>query len=144
MTRLPDPTTQADFYADVPLKRALAWVIDSGLTFALTLLIGLLTVGVGLILFVPLWAVVTFFYRWGTIAARSATPGMRFVGIEFRTDQGQAFDGLTALLHTVGTIFAFSSLLQIVSAGMMLTTARGQGLVDVVLGTVALNRKGRS
>lgn len=144
MTRLPDPTTQADFYADVPLKRALAWVIDSGLTFALTLLIGLLTVGIGLILFVPLWAVVTFFYRWGTIAARSATPGMRFVGIEFRTDQGQAFDGLTALLHTVGTIFAFSSLLQIVSAGMMLTTARGQGLVDVVLGTVALNRKGRS
>ena len=46
--------------------------------------------------------VISFLYRWVTIASGSATLGMRMMSIEFRTRYGERFDGGTALLHTLG------------------------------------------
>ncbi len=141
---LPDPDYHAEFYTDVPAKRLLAWVVDTALialiVFGLTLMGFLLP-----LLFLPfLYAVVSFLYRWGTIASRSATPGMRFMAIEFMDRDGQPFDGGTAFLHTAGYTFSVVTVpLQLISIVMMLMTARRQGLTDTILGTAAVNRRAR-
>jgi len=78
-----------------------------------------------------------------TIANGSATLRMRFLGIEFRKSNGDRFDLSMAFLHTLGLTVSFAMpLLQVISIVLMLTTARGQGLSDHLLGTVAINRAG--
>lgn len=143
-SRLPDPDYHAEFYTDVPSKRLIAWVIDTVLISAIVTL----TVFFGLflpLLFLPfLYAVVSFLYRWGTIAAQSATPGMRFMAIELVDADGRPLESVTALLHTLGyTVSVITVPLQLVSIIMMVTTARRQGLTDLVLGTAAINRRVR-
>lgn len=138
---LPDPVTQPEFYADVPMKRLLAWLVDTVLIALICLLILPFTAFTGLFFFPLLMLVVGFAYRVVTIANRSATWGMRLMAIEFRTAQGERFGLGLATLHTLGTSFSFAlPVLQIISVVLMLTTARGQGLTDHVLGSVALNR----
>lgn len=142
-SRLPDPTTHASFYKDVPVKRLIAWFIDGVVTFGLAALLALLTFGLLFFVFFGFWTIVSLAYRTITISAGSATPGMRFAGIEFRDAQGQRFDGGLAFFHSLGTVISFSTGAQIVSIAMMLLTPKGQGLVDFVLGTTALNKRAR-
>ncbi|MFD1193724.1 RDD family protein [Seohaeicola saemankumensis] len=138
---LPDPVTQPEFYADVPMKRLLAWLVDTVLIALICLLILPFTAFTGLFFFPLLMLVVGFTYRVVTIANRSATWGMRLMAIEFRTAQGERFGLGLATVHTLVTSFSFAlPVLQIISVVLMLTTARGQGLTDHVLGSVALNR----
>ena len=138
---LPDPVYQAEFYADVAVKRALAWVIDT-ILIALTCLLILPLTAFAALFFLPLlYLTVGFAYRTFTLAGRSATLGMRLFAIEFRDHRGRTFDLPTAFLHTLGYTVTISLLLpQIVSAALMLTGPRGQGLTDLVLGSVAINR----
>ena len=138
---LPDPVYQAEFYADVAVKRALAWVVDAILITVITLLILPLTAFTGLFFLPLLFLTVSFVYRTFTLASRSATWGMRLFAIEFRDHRGRPFDLPTAFLHTLGYTVTISTLLpQIVSAALMLTGPRGQGLTDLVLGSVVINR----
>lgn len=99
---LPDPVDQAEFYADVPLKRLLAWGIDTLIIAAISIALYLLTLGVGFFIFFAVFFSVSFIYRVVTLARRSATVGMRVVAIEFRTAKGAKFDAGTAGLHTLG------------------------------------------
>lgn len=139
---LPDPVTQPEFYSDVPAKRLLAWVVDTVLIVLTCLLIVPFTAFTGLFFFPFLLLVVGFAYRVVTIARGSATWGMRLVSLEFRKLDGQRFDLSMALLHTLGLTISFGfPILQVISIVLMLTTERGQGLSDHVLGTVALNRR---
>jgi uncharacterized RDD family membrane protein YckC len=73
----------------------------------------------------------------------SSTIGMRMTGIEFRQRHDRPFGGLYALLHTIGTMIAYATSLQIVSIILMLITSRKQGLVDLILATVVVNRAAR-
>ncbi|MBU3261306.1 RDD family protein [Roseovarius sp. PS-C2] len=139
---LPDPVTQPEFYSDVPAKRLLAWVVDTVLIVLICLLIVPFTAFTGLFFFPFLMLIVGFAYRVVTIARGSATWGMRLVSLEFRKLDGQRFDLSMALLHTLGLTISFGfPILQVISIVLMLTTERGQGLSDHVLGTVALNRR---
>lgn len=139
---LPDPVTQPEFYSDVPAKRLLAWVVDTVLIVLICLLIVPFTAFTGLFFFPFLLLIVGFAYRVVTIARGSATWGMRLVSLEFRKLDGQRFDLSMALLHTLGLTVSFGfPILQVISIVLMLTTERGQGLSDHVLGTVALNRR---
>ncbi|MEL7279296.1 MAG: RDD family protein [Pseudomonadota bacterium] len=139
---IPDPTTQPEFYQDVPAKRALAWLIDSVLVLLLCLLILPFTAFVALFFFPFLWWVVSFVYRVATISKGSATWGMRVMSIEFRTQSGDRFDLGTALKHTIGYSFSLLFVIvQILSIGAILVTERRQSLVDLALGTVAINRR---
>ena len=141
-TGLPDPDYRAEMYRDVPTKRLFAWVID---VFLISVIVAILTLFTAFtaLLFLPfLYGITSFLYRWGTIAARSATPGMRFMAMELRTAEGERLSGSTAFLHTAGYFISFVTFpLQIVSMGMMLLTERNQGLSDALLGTVALNKR---
>ena len=141
MTALPDPVTQSEFYADLPLKRFLAWVVDALLIFLLCLLALPFTAFLGLFFFPLLWLALGFLYRWTTIASGSATWGMRLVAIEFRDRFGHRFDAGTALLHTLIYSVAMGTfLLQALSVALILLSERHQSLADHLLGSVAINR----
>lgn len=138
---LPDPDTQPEFYQDVTLKRLLAWFIDVALIVAICFVIGLLTFGIGFFLWGLVYLAVDFIYRTTALTNKSATLGMRLTAIELRRHDGQRFDRQTAALHTLGYYLSMSTaVLQMISIVMMFTTARGQGLGDMVLGTAAINR----
>ena len=139
---LPDPDTQPEFYADVPAKRLVAFVVDTLIILVLSLLVVPFTAFTGLFFFPVLMAVIGFAYRVATIARGSATWGMRLVAIEFRAADGRRFDLGLAFAHTLGLTISFAlPLLQVISVVLMLPRPRGEGLSDLVLGTVALNRR---
>ena len=142
---LPDPHAQRAFYQDVPLKRLLAFVFDLAVIFALTFLVAIFTFGLGFFLFFGIFALVGFIYRVATLAGGSATLGMRMMAIELRTHRGDRFGFAEALIHTIAFYISFGVFpVQAISVAMMLTTSRGQGLTDMLLGTVALNRRAQS
>lgn len=136
----PDPDRHADFYEGVLMKRFLAWIFDIVLIGILTALIVPFTAFTALFFLPVLFLTVGFLYRWITLTGRSATWGMRLMNIEFLDRQGQRFDAGTALLWTIGFSVSMAFVLpQLLSAVLMLISARGQGLTDHVLGSVAIN-----
>lgn len=142
---LPDPERQPEFYRDVATKRFVAFWIDTAAILLLTLIAVVLTAFTGLFFFPLLFLAVGFAYRSYGLARHSATLGMRLTAIEFRDRNGDRLGTDTALLHTLG--FSLSCLLpiiQITSMGFMLLNPRGQGLTDIALSTVALNRRAAS
>jgi len=142
MSHLPDPFAQPQFYASVPTKRLIAWLIDLVLIVFICVLALPLTAFLGLFFWPVMLLVIGFAYRVVTLANGSATWGMRFAGVELRDAQGARFDMSLALGHTIGYTISFAfPILQVISVVMMLTGARGQGLTDAFLGTVALNRR---
>jgi len=143
MTRsgLPDPTRKPEFYAGVPMKRLISWVLDLVVIIGLCLLILPFTAFTGVFFFPFLMLVVGFFYRWFTLAGGSATLGMRIMAIEFRDHEGLKFRSGTALGHTIGySLSVAMAPAQLISVILMLVTDKGQGLTDMVLGTTAINK----
>ena len=139
---LPDPDTQPEFYADVPTKRLIAFVVDTAVILVICLLIVPFTAFTGLLFFPVLMMVVGFAYRVVTIARSSATWWMRLTAIEFRSASGARFDLGLAFAHTLGLTISFAlPILQVISVVLMLTGPRAQGLSDLVLGSVAINRR---
>lgn len=141
MSPLPDPALQSDFYRGVPLKRLLAWIVDTIVIFVACAILATLPLFLGWLVFPLILLVVSFLYRFLTISSASATPGMRLMNIQFRNKDGAALDAAEAAIHTLAfMIFQVSVLLQIVSAVLMIGTARGQSLQDFLTGVVAINR----
>jgi uncharacterized RDD family membrane protein YckC len=144
MAGLPHPEIDQQFYQGVPARRLAAWFIDATVVFAIglvaTLVVGVFTLGVGFALTPLIWLGASFVYRTATLANRSATWGMRAMGIELRRGDGTRFDGLTAAFHAGLHLFFISSVvLQIVSIAMVLTTRYRQNLPDMILRTAAIN-----
>lgn len=138
----PDPDMQPQFYDGVPSKRLLAWGADTLIIAVLTMVVIPFTAFIGLFFLPFLYLVLGFAYRVVTLSRSSATWGMQLMAIELRTREDARFDLPTALLHTLGyTISIAMPLLQLISMVLMLSTERRQGLSDMVLGTVALNRR---
>jgi uncharacterized RDD family membrane protein YckC len=139
--RLPDPTRHAAFYDGVPAKRALAWVIDAVIAGIVTAIIVPFTVFVALLFLPALFLVVSFLYRWATIANGSATLGMRLMGVQLLDSDGHDLTSATAFGHTfIYTVCMAMVIPQLVSIVLMATDARGKGLGDLALGTVMINR----
>lgn len=138
---LPDPERHADFYRGVPTLRAIAWAADMVATVILTALILPFTGFLALLVLAPFYAVISFVYRWVALSAWSATPGMALCGIGLRRHDGLRLDGGTAFLHTLGYHLSWVVFpLQAISVVFMALSARGQGLSDLALGTVAIRR----
>jgi len=138
---LPDPDLDSQFYDKVPTRRLVAWVFDGIITFGITFVISVMTLGLAFFIFPFVWLLVGLIYRTITIASKSSTWGMRMVGIEFRDKNGQKFDTGLALVHTlIFTVATGFFIAQIVSIVLMLTSRYGQSLQDMILGTTAINR----
>jgi uncharacterized RDD family membrane protein YckC len=139
--RQPDPTRHAAFYDRVPTKRALAWLIDGVVAGVITAFIVPFTAFIALFFLPAVFLIVSFLYRWATIANGSATLGMHIMGIRLLDSDGRALDGATAFGHTlIYTVSMAMVIPQLISVVLMGTDARGQSLGDMALGTVMINR----
>jgi uncharacterized RDD family membrane protein YckC len=138
---LPDPDLLPEFYEWVPLKRLVAWGIDTVLILLISVVVIALTAFTGLLFLPVLLFAVNLGYRTVAISRWSATPGMWLMAIELRTLSGRPLDRNLAFMHSLGfTVSMLIAVLQVISVVLMLTSARGQGLTDHLLGTTALNR----
>ena len=138
---LPDPRVQPEFYADVTFKRLLAWIADAILISLLTVVFVLFTAFTALLVIGFVTLTISLLYRWLTISAWSATPGMRLVSIQLRNHRGEKLDAGTAFVHSALFLVLKSFVIpQLISIAMMLFTERGQSLHDAFTGVVALNR----
>ena len=141
-----DPGTQPELFDGILSKRIIAFVVDAILIVALmipaflvVLVLGFVTLGIGWLLFPPLFAIVALGYVALTLGgSASATVGMRMAGIEMRTWSGQKMFPLLAIMHAL--IFWFSiGLLTPLILLVGLFTYRKQLLHDILLAVVALN-----
>jgi hypothetical protein len=140
-TALPDPDRHAEFYSGVAFKRGIAWVVDTIFVSLLVFLVTLVTALTALFILPLVWLAVGFLYRWVTISGNSATWGMRLMSIEFLDRYGQRFDAATAFVHTLGYSLSMAFVIpQLISVALMMVSRRGQGLTDMVIGSVAINR----
>lgn len=141
-----DPVTQPELFDGILSKRIVAFVVDAVLIVLLMIpaalmifILGFVTLFLAWLLFPALFAIVALAYVAFTLGGRgSATPGMRLVGIEFRTWNGQRMFPLLAVMHAL--IFWFScGILTPLVLLVGLFTRRRQLLHDLLLGVVALN-----
>ena len=141
-SHLPDPQRQSQFYEGVTIKRFFAWVIDLLIVGLMMVPLMIFTFGLAVFILPFVFTAVSFAYRVLTLAGGSATWGMRMMAIEFRDIDGRRFDLGQAFMHTLGyTVSLMVAPLQLVSIICMFATERGQGLTDMVMNTVALNRR---
>ena len=143
-THLPDPVTQSEFYAGIPAKRLLAWIVDVCLIGVMTAIVATLPLFIGWFFFPLIFLVLSFIYRVSTITSGSATWGMRLFNIELRNREGQPLDGSEAVLHTLGYMVAAAFFLpQLASLAMIAVSPKCQALHDHLCGTAAINKPQR-
>ena len=144
----PDPVTDPQFYQGVPLRRLVAFAIDSLVIGVILLtiavvgaLLGFVTFGLGWLLVVPGFAVAGFLYRFTLLKERSATLGMLASGIEIRGPDGERLDPILAAMHTLFYyVTLYLPVLMLAGMVLMFLNPRRQLLHDLPLGTVAINR----
>lgn len=133
-------------FAEIMPKRLIAFAIDMVIVIVLmlpvllaVLVLGVLTFGLGWVLFPFVFGVVGLGYLALTLGgANSATIGMKAVGIELRTIGGQKMYPLLAALH--GLLFwASVSLLTPLVLIVALLNPRNRLLHDMLLGVVMVN-----
>lgn len=140
-----DPAVHPERYENVRTRRSLAFLVDAAMVLFLmvvtTIVIavfGLFTFGLGWFLFPLVWPMVAILYTVMTLGGvASATPGMRFMGIEIRTLRGERLDYGIALLHALGFWFSVTLLTPFILL-VALFTPRKQLLHDLALGTAAV------
>lgn len=132
-------------YRGVLSRRVLAFLFDYflvGLMMipagAIILLLGIVTLGLGWMLFAILFPAIALIYIWSTLgSAKQATLGMRMMSIRLERLDGGRVDGLLAIIHSV-LFWALSSLLTplILLATLFLDYKRT--LHDLLLGTLVV------
>ena len=140
-----DPAVHPELYEGVRTRRVFAFLIDAAVVFFLMIvayivisILGVLTLGLGFLLLPAVWPVVAILYAVLTVGGpRSATPGMRFTGIEIRMVRGGRPDYAIALVHALGFWLSVAILTPLILI-VALFTARKQLLHDLLLGTAAV------
>jgi uncharacterized RDD family membrane protein YckC len=140
-----DPVAHPERYEGVRTRRSSAFLIDAAVVLALmgvasviVAVLGIFTLGLGWLLFPAIWPLVAILYTVMTLGGPySATPGMRFMGIEVRTLRGEPMNYGLALVHSVLFWLSVSILTPLVLV-VALFTARKQLLHDLVMGVVAV------
>ncbi|MER8866108.1 RDD family protein [Mesorhizobium sp. M0751] len=130
-------------YEGVRTRRILAFVIDYFIVALLTIpfailvfLFGLLTLGLGWMLFSILVPAVAVLYIWNTLGSKDqATTGMKVMGIRLDRLDGTRIDGLTAVVHSV-LFWAGNVILSPLVLLVSLFSDRKRTLHDLLLGTV--------
>jgi len=140
-----DPAVHPEVYEGVRTRRSFAFLVDAAVVLFLMLvativilILGIFTLGLGWLLFPLVWPVVAILYAVLTLGGpSSATPGMRFMGIEIRTIRGERMNYGLALLHALGFWFSVTLLTPLILL-VALFTPRKQLLHDLLLGTIAV------
>lgn len=140
-----DPAVHPERYDGVRTRRIFAFLIDAAVVlflmvaaYVLIAVVGIFTLGLLWLLLPAVWPVVAILYSVLTLGGpSSATPGMRFTGLEVRTVRGERMYYGLALLHVLGFWVSVAILTPLVLL-VALFTERKQLLHDLVLGTVAV------
>jgi uncharacterized RDD family membrane protein YckC len=130
-------------YDGVRTRRIFAFIIDYVIVgllmipFAVVvLLLGLLTFGLGWMLFGILFPLVAILYIWNTLGGpEQATVGMRMMDIKLERLDGRPVDGMLAVVHSV-LFWAANAVLTPLVLLVTLFTDRKRTLHDLLLGTV--------
>ncbi|RUU29610.1 RDD family protein [Mesorhizobium sp. M6A.T.Ce.TU.016.01.1.1] len=130
-------------YDGVRTRRVLAFIIDYCIVALLTIpfailvfFLGILTLGLGWMLFSVLVPAVAILYIWNTLgSADQATTGMKMMGIRLDRLDGTRIDGLTAVVHSV-LFWAGNVILTPLVLLVSLFADRKRTLHDLLLGTV--------
>ncbi|TIM41631.1 RDD family protein [Mesorhizobium sp.] len=130
-------------YDGVRTRRVLAFIIDYCIVALLTIpfailvfFLGILTLGLGWMLFCILMPAVAILYIWNTLgSADQATTGMKMMGIRLDRLDGTRIDGLTAVVHSV-LFWAGNVILTPLVLLVSLFADRKRTLHDLLLGTV--------
>lgn len=130
-------------YDGVLTRRVFAFIIDYVLVALLTIpfaivvfFLGIITLGLGWMLFGILFPAVALIYVWNTLGGRNqATVGMRMMGIRLDRLDGRPVDGLLAVVHTV-LFWAGNVLLTPLILLAALFLDRKRTVHDLLLGTV--------
>jgi uncharacterized RDD family membrane protein YckC len=149
-----DPTSQPELFRGVLTRRIFAFLIDLVvlsvpviLGYLFIAVFGLLTLGLGWVLFwlawpaSVVWAIV--YYGASIGGVHSATIGMRVMDLELRTWYGAPGYFLLGAMHAV-LFWASISLLTPLVLLFGLFNGRRRLLHDIVLGTVVINSSVRS
>ncbi len=140
-----DPATHPEVYEGVRTRRTFAFLIDAAIivflmvvAYLVIVVVGILTLGLGLLLLPAVWPAVAILYSVLTLGGPySATLGMRFMGIEIRLTDGARPSYALALVHALGFWFSLAVLTPFILM-VALFTERKQLLHDLVLGTIAV------
>jgi uncharacterized RDD family membrane protein YckC len=140
-----DPAVRPERYEGVRTRRVFAFLADFAVVGFLMVaayvvigIVGVFTLGLLWLLLPAVWPVVAILYSVLSVGGpHSATPGMRFMGIEIRNVRGERIDYGIALLHVLGFWFSVAILTPLVLL-VALFTERKQLLHDLILGTVAV------
>lgn len=135
----------ARLYDGVRTRRILAFVIDYLIILLLLLpvgivvfLFGIVTLGLGWMLFAILGPLVALPYVWMTLGGRhQATKGMQWMGIRLERLDGGRIDGMLAMVHSV-LFWAGNVILTPLVLLATLFLERKRTLHDLLLGTVVI------
>lgn len=130
-------------YDGVRTRRIFAFILDYLLVALLMIpfgaivgLLGLVTLGLGWLLFGILFPLVALIYIWMTLGGpQQATVGMRVMGIRLERLDGRSVDGMLAVVHSV-LFWAANAILTPLVLLATLFTDRKRTLHDLLLGTV--------
>lgn len=135
------------FVSDIVFKRILAHIVDSAILLAVMAPIGIFmiltavaTFGLLILPFAFAFLAMRFLYYVGfTAGEKSATPGMRMLGIELRTITGGRPDFLQAFLR-LAVYYVLIGLLTPLILLVVLFNAQRRAIHDMVSETVVVNR----
>lgn len=141
------PLDDARLYDGVRTRRMVAFVIDYSIVALLMIpvsvmifLLGIVTFGLGWMLYAVLFPLIAVPYVGLTMGGRSqATPGMRLLGLKIERLDGQTVDPVLAVLHGV-VFWAANVVLTPAILLVGLFTPRKQLVQDLLLGTVVVRR----
>ena len=130
-------------YDGVRTRRVFAFLIDYLIVGLLVVLaavlvafIGILTLGLGWLIYGILVPLVALIYVWNTLGGPSqATTGMRMMGVRLDRLDGQPIGGMTAIVHSV-LFWAGNVVLTPLILLATLFTDRKRTVHDLLLGTV--------
>ncbi len=139
------PLDDDRLYDGVRTRRVLAFCIDYLIVFLLLIpvgilvfLFGILTLGLGWLLFGILGPLVALIYVWTTLGGRrQATKGMQWMGIRLERLDGGRIDGMLAVVHSV-LFWAGNVILTPLILLATLFLDRKRTLHDLLLGTVVV------
>jgi uncharacterized RDD family membrane protein YckC len=142
-----EPLTDPRMFEGVRTRRILAFLIDAVVIALLTVVasiavavLGVLTLGLGWLLFPLLWPGVALLYCAFTMGGpRSATLGMRAQGLEARFLDGSRFNPGIAAIHSILFYISVGVLTPFILL-VSLFTDRKRLLHDLVLGSVVVRR----
>lgn len=143
-----DPSAFPELYDSVRTRRVLAFGIDVVLISIFTLvaavfvfLLGIVTLGLGWLLFPMLWPGIAILYHLlAFVGGASATPGMRLMGLQIRLWYGPRIYALIGLMHAILFYVSVTFLTPFVLL-FSLVSDRKRLLHDLVLGTVVVDSR---